>query len=254
MPTFRKKGTRSVSMMVPVAKAATAGKRRTTKRKVNISHPSTGSVTRYLHNRNDLNVFPTSKMVKLKYCETGFFTGGAGGFAGPEQIWKLGSIFDPNFALGGHQPYGHDQLAALYRNYQVVGVEIQLDFINMSTPGTCGWGGLQSSNSTYVSTGKNPDALREKPGSVMSMPSAAAGSRQTMNFGYIDLAEIEGVSKSEFMGDDNWGAAFGADPAKTAFLRVNICDIGGSTGFTAQAQITLVYHVKVYGRKTEAQS
>lgn len=34
-------------------------------------------------------------------------------------VFRSNSIFDPDYTAVGHQPYGHDQYAAIYKNYRV---------------------------------------------------------------------------------------------------------------------------------------
>lgn len=215
---------------------------------------SSGIITRYNGSMNTFNVFPNHKMVSLKYCQTVNFTSGIGGLAGTENIFRLNGMFDPDFTGVGHQPYGHDELATLYRFYRVMGVTVTVDFVNMSGPGTVGWAMLQTPKSTWASNGINPDALREKPGSVMGMPNWNSSNRCTIDFGYRRISEISGVTEAQVENDDEYAALFGADAFQTPFLRVNLADLSGASGATAAAQVTIVYHTKVYGRKTEASS
>jgi len=42
--------------------------------------------------------------------------------------FRLNSIFDPEFSIGGHQPMGRDQWANLYQAYRVLGAKITAKF------------------------------------------------------------------------------------------------------------------------------
>lgn len=53
----------------------------------------------------------------------------------------LNSIFDPDYEVGGHQPFGHDTYQTLYQQYRVLGTTISGTFmhnISGSTPVRCG--------------------------------------------------------------------------------------------------------------------
>lgn len=43
-------------------------------------------------------------------------------------VIRANSLFDPDFSLGGEQPLGYDQYAALYKKYYVKGVKATVDF------------------------------------------------------------------------------------------------------------------------------
>lgn len=64
-----------------------------------------------------------SVLVKLRYVEEiTMVPGTLGDFA--YTTYRANSINDPTFAVGGHQPMGHDQYQNLYEIYQVVGSKV----------------------------------------------------------------------------------------------------------------------------------
>lgn len=94
--------------------------------------------------------FPKTKVVKLKYCThfkltptselpTGGVQAGDGSITitpGCNRTFRAGDIYDPDFLVGGHQPYGSDQLAAIYDKYTVLGSKIVCKFVNDRTDQT----------------------------------------------------------------------------------------------------------------------
>lgn len=50
--------------------------------------------------------------------------------------YNLASIYDPDVSGAGHQPYGHDQWATLYKTYRVVRATIKATFYQSETNGT----------------------------------------------------------------------------------------------------------------------
>jgi hypothetical protein len=70
------------------------------------------------------------RYVTLKYTE--LLTLSMATTVGNQQTMRLNSIFDPNSAVGGHQPYGYDQLAALYNRYRVLRTRWRITFGNQA--------------------------------------------------------------------------------------------------------------------------
>lgn len=48
------------------------------------------------------------------------------------KAWTANGLFDPEVAVGGHQPMGFDEMAALYNHYTVVGCTMQLTMVNQA--------------------------------------------------------------------------------------------------------------------------
>lgn len=73
-------------------------------------------------------VFPLKARTVLRYVEDigGGLNPGGGSYA--QLFWKTNGLFDPNDALGGHQPYGFDQYAAIYNHYHVYKSVITAEF------------------------------------------------------------------------------------------------------------------------------
>ena len=70
-------------------------------------------------------------MVELKYVDNLIFPGGAG--SGVQfHAYRANSIFDPDAAVGGHQPMYMDQLALFYTTYSVLSSTITCKFTNSS--------------------------------------------------------------------------------------------------------------------------
>jgi len=62
----------------------------------------------------------------LCYSENQMLDSTAG--AADVRKYRLNSIFDPNFAVGGHQPMGRDEYATLFQAYRVLGARITAKF------------------------------------------------------------------------------------------------------------------------------
>lgn len=62
-------------------------------------------------------VFPKTVQTVLRYVESGSLTVTANSYN--QLFYKCNGLYDPEDALGGHQPYGFDQYAAIYNHYKV---------------------------------------------------------------------------------------------------------------------------------------
>lgn len=67
--------------------------------------------------------FPKQRIVKLKYCD---YTNIGVSTLGYSRTMRANSVFDPDYAAGGHQPLGHDQWSAFYHRYQVIGSKLTM--------------------------------------------------------------------------------------------------------------------------------
>lgn len=66
----------------------------------------------------------TTVTKRLKYCERITINPSVGALS--SYTFCANDLFDPNRSSIGHQPYGFDQLMALYNHYQVIGSKIRI--------------------------------------------------------------------------------------------------------------------------------
>jgi len=86
------------------------------------------------------NTFPAGHVTKLHYNVIGDLTStGVGGTFMPEKFYRLNSIYDPDAAVGGAQPYYYDTLfgsngtSAPYRQWRILKTKIDLQWYNDNT-------------------------------------------------------------------------------------------------------------------------
>lgn len=122
MPSFYPKRRTSRSRSTP------AKKRRTTKRNVTGAYTSAQSnkstsilpyyPRRSMGNSPIFDPFPAKMCAIMRYSESISILPSTG--LPIHHFFRATSIFDPNQSGVGHQPYGHDQYAAIYNQYKVV--------------------------------------------------------------------------------------------------------------------------------------
>jgi hypothetical protein len=178
--------------------------------------------------------FPRRLLVKLRYRDQVLFTGTG---TTTNRQYRINSLFDPNFSLGGHQPYYFDELKAVYSEYCVVRCKYTVKFVN--------------ANSTVaaVNVATSELDMSSIPGSVAAeypraydewIPSSGASPPKPAK-GNIDLATFLGTEFLE--GDPKNFAAIGADPNETAYMCIFVNGPAGSESLAVWAKVTLDMYV-----------
>jgi len=100
---------------------------------------SSYGLKRYRFNRvhRPLGGFPTRRTTTLRYVEN--FTLNPGSETIATYVFRANSIFDPNYAFGGHQPMYMDNYSALYSKYKVnyatcTFIALDTHVVNTTTP------------------------------------------------------------------------------------------------------------------------
>lgn len=167
------------------------------------------------------------------------------------QVFRLNSIFDPDFTGGGHQPYGFDQLAALYNRYRVLKTHWKVQ-----------WGGANNTIPVLVTptngalpvaitTGATFEAASEVPFASVRMLSS--GGPTIICSGTMPLNVLGGVSVREFVADDRFEATTSANPAEVVLLNVASFNPNAVTS-VVYFVITLEYYVDLHDPILVAQS
>lgn len=92
---------------------------------------------------------------RLTFCDTKTISPST---SAAYQVYRLASIYDPDFTGVGHQPAFHDQWAALYKHYRVIGVKWSVLFAPKRGAKyfTTGIGGTEISDSSHHDQTHNP--------------------------------------------------------------------------------------------------
>ncbi len=157
--------------------------------------------------------------------------------AGSNQIFRLNSIFDPNAAVGGTQPYGYDTLSTLYNRYRVLKARWRVIF----AAATAGYqavvvpvnGALSSpvSDLTTLTSASMVPFAKYVNYNVGAMPPKVGGK--------MALNVLGGVARMEYLTDDRFEAQIGANPAEVISLNIGVYNPSGGT-------ITIAYFVELH--------
>lgn len=193
---------------------------------------------------------PTSNVmsVKLLYADTYTLNPGVAG-VGANQVFRLGSIFDPDRTGVGHQPMGFDQLFELYERYQVWRVDFEIEFsFGASSTSTeiCGVGYRMSDSD---STSTDPRVVLEQGAGEFA---SVTGTSSIKRFnGSVKLNDIHGVTYKQYMSNDDYGSTFGTNPVEDTFMHIFADGYGSDTG-PVSARVRLTFHAKLMGSKLQS--
>lgn len=214
-------------------------------------------------------MFPKKQLCELTYCAEVNIPNKNAGTA--PQIFRLNSIFDPDYTSTGHQPRGHDQWATIYDKYCVIGCKAIVEPL---------YGSIVNAPSTlygYVDDDPTSDGFEVADIIELGMPKTktqylilgqdgdrGAVSRQVKKMVFnVGMKKFFGLSKStQIMNSQAVGLAetavnpyglaadFGANPAKECYLKLH-CDNLNYLAETPviKARVTLKYIVAVYDPK-----
>jgi len=157
-----------------------------------------------------------------------------------DYIFRLNSIFDPDYTGAGHQPYAHDQFATFYSRYRVYKCSWRITF--------------PSSNDTFVVTVVPTNAVTdftdsnyaaEFPRAITKMTSYYGGGGAITFKGHISLARLNGSSKTQYRADDRFQAQFGSNPNETLDLHI-VTSVPGGENVSVRPVVNLTYWVELW--------
>lgn len=198
--------------------------------------------------------FPIRRFAALTYSSAYSLASGAIGTYGTEQVFRLNSLYDPDFTGVGHQPYGHDQLALLYSKYKVhrVGVYVEIE---ASSSATLGY--LPVLGMTFTGPEQTASLTGMLWGEVDEKQCATTLSASVMNprsfSKTFNMQELIGCTKQQFGSDvSQYSASLGANPASIAWLRMAL--ISNVADTVSIVRVRLVFETEFWDRIPLAQS
>jgi len=179
--------------------------------------------------------FPARKRLTLKYADTYGLASTTGSVA--TQQFRVNSLFDPDLTNTGHQPRGFDQWCSAtgpYQNYRVLEHRAVVKAIVTSNNTVdaqivAGYSDLNSlpsfpSGSSLADVSGQTE-LRGWKGTLLPVHAPVT----VMKFD-ARIAEIEGVSESVVLSEDNYMALYNANPADLAYFSIQAMILDSNTG------------------------
>lgn len=160
---------------------------------------------------------PDQMLTKLNYSENLVIPllGAVGGALSPSLYRFQTSLYDPDYTGTGHQPMWRDTLATMYNKYRVHGIKYRFTIKNISDSSNIITGAIR--HTSLTTTDGDYRVIRERrgtqkfhTGSFLSMPTVVKG--------YMSTNRPYGITKREFMSDEDFDADIGSNPTKMAYL------------------------------------
>lgn len=167
-----------------------------------------------------------------------------------DKQYRLNSIYDPEYNLGGQSVAGLAQWSALYNKYRVYKVDYLLNVVNIQ--------GAQSIAGAIVPapagfTLYSYGELATQPYAKPFLLPPVQGMNKRIIKGSIYLPRLEGQSNIQYMALGNNSSTMNTNPANTNFLYIITQNVdNGMSGVpnVLQWSIKLRYHVELFERKS----
>ncbi len=170
---------------------------------------------------------------KLRYVTQKSFSGSIT----PTNVsFRLNSLFDPDYAVGGSQPTWFDKYAALYEEYLVLKAHVKAVFINANA-NTVKVAVAASDDNDISSMGLDDLAAQKR--AVMSILGGNTGMNKWTYERTFDMAELQGQPNLD--SDPNMYALVSANPTDDCLVSLGVNDLAGSTTVAVFAYIEIIY-------------
>lgn len=183
-----------------------------------------------------INGFPRRQDVVLSYQFTGQTNPGV--VTSGDHTFRLNSVFDPDFSLGGHQPRGFDQFAAIYKYFRVRKVEAHIHVRQRAAHGIETFLIANNATTTLAATavlGEYQDAIR--------MGITSSNVRPLEKKVTYWPHKVLGMTMAEYMANEDTGALVTANPVIDCCLHVVTNQVDAATVLDIEEDIILYYHV-----------
>lgn len=194
-------------------------------------------------------------VVKHRYAGVANLATGTAGVAGTEQVWNLTGLYDPDYTSSGHQPYGYDQMAALYARYIVMEVEVECRFLSIGGTSEVMCIYNPRPPGSFTTTSGNPDTLTENPLIETKALSPSGVNRVVVIKRRFKPWDLLGISKEQYLYElSDYAGAVSSNPTIMPVLAVNVASFDGTGSETTKCQTIITYTARWYSRITQSSS
>jgi len=177
--------------------------------------------------------FPKQMKITHKYCE-GFMLAWNGPTANVAyQSWSVNGLFDPNLAVGGHQPLYFDQMAALYNHYTVMASRCVVQMLTNNT--TTYAAGIYIDDDSTPTT-QNLETVMEQNSAITKIGQYQFGAEV-----YTRKWDAKAAFGGNVMDNDNLQGTSVANPTEQQAFIVYQRPLDGITTSTVTGFITIYY-------------
>lgn len=182
---------------------------------------------------------PRTAVVDMTYCIRAAITSSSGVVG--RQVMRANSIFDPDSTGVGHQALGHDQWAALYKNYVVLSSSALVEFSAGASQTVSSICGVYLSPEATLGSTTYEELIEQGKSNWTTMPPSAA-IQPIRRYCYFDAKKDFNV-KDVADNVARIGAAFSANPTEQSYFTVWSQAIDQSSTTAVNAIIKITYKV-----------
>lgn len=200
---FTKRTTRSTRAKVPATRARRPIRRYKRKGNPGRLAGSRGAflgITRPTVQRGYLP-FNNSYMARLPYLQDGYIAISAAeataGTAVVNHTYRMNSLYDPEFTVGGGQPFAYDQLCMFFLRYQVYACKVYVTFYNPLHDGMNVGVRLRVNSNEQTTQGMSLTQLGVERRTILRQINNTGSQRTTISF-YIKTRDIFGVNATQY--------------------------------------------------------
>ena len=201
-----------------------------------------GAVRKMTNVNKSLGPFAQRYITSMKYSQT--FT--ISSALGAVQRFNLNNIYDPDRTGVGHQPYGYDQLGAIYNRYRVIACHWAIN-VYPSTGTVPVRVAALPSNEEVINTTLSDACEDPRAKWMVQVPGATARVLK----GKVYLPSLLGRTPAEYRGSQ--GPLWNAAPGDNAVLNI-YAQAMNDEGFATMGTITLTYIVECFDPHVLTQS
>lgn len=206
-------------------------------------------------------IIPNSVFVKLRFQDYNLYA--IDGVAAKQESFRLNSLYDPQYSLGGGQPTGLASWANFFYKYIVYGAKVEAYFSTLGAPGKqlcCGIVGQTAAQANNGIINLDPDNILESPRNIASSkmlpPIFPFSAVSVMECSITKVSKFFNIRKLEARPlDSNYEANCSGSPS---FVPVATCGVATlDSGLMAGANygiammVIITYYVKFFANKTQ---
>ncbi len=173
--------------------------------------------------------------------------------AGGQYLFRLGSLYDPDFTGTGHQPYGFDALAGIYTRYRVLRTKWKIIFTGTSDVLGCLVVPVNGTLNAAITNNATFSAAAEVPRAVSKIL-GYGGVPPAVFEGNVALNELGGSTLVQYKSDDRFQAQVTADPVETLYMYLGYLNTQAVGTIAFSVDVTLWYEAELFDPVIQAQS
>lgn len=207
-----------------------------------------GQVVKTNHRKNILvrrmsSLFPDRAIIQLDYKDVITLSTSTPGIAN-NYVFRINSLFDPDYTGTGVQCMGYDQWSMLYEKYHVSGLAYDFNCYTANTvpSNLCVY---PTDNSTLVSTSVQDISMQPGASKIVSI---TPDNSQCRLKGYCTPNSVLGLTKSQYKDSVNYSATTGTNPSGVAFLHLCMQPMDETSSTSITVNVSLRYYAQMYDR------